>query len=133
MTARRTYRIGEAAAMLGVRPETVRRWERAGTIRARRTAGGQRAIPADEVARLLAARKKKPGARVAPQSARNRFPGVVTSVQKQGLVAIVEILAGPHRVVALTTREAVEEMKLKPGMAAVAAVKATQVIVELPV
>jgi molybdopterin-binding protein len=125
------YRIGDAAAMLGVRAETIRRWERAGKIKTRRTAGGQRTIPAAEVARLLA-RKGSATSPIASQSARNRFPGVITAVRKQGLIAIVEILAGPHRVVALTTREAVEEMRLKPGMRAVAAVKATAVVVELP-
>ncbi|MGZ4144187.1 MAG: TOBE domain-containing protein [Actinomycetota bacterium] len=125
------YRIGEAASMLGVRPETIRRWERSGKIKTKRTKGGQRMVPAGEVARLLARKRPTPPP-IGAQSARNRFPGVVTSVQKQGLVAVVEILAGPHRVVALTTREAVEEMKLRPGMRAVAAVKSTAVVVELP-
>jgi molybdopterin-binding protein len=131
MPSQRGYRIGEAAAMLGVRPETIRRWERAGTIRARRTAGGQRTIAASEMARLLG-KRKRPEKPIASQSARNRFPGVVTSVKKDGLVAVIEMLCGPHRVVALTTREAVEEMRLKPGMRAIAAVKATAVVVELP-
>jgi molybdopterin-binding protein len=125
------FRAGEAAAMLGIRIETLRRWEREGKIATRRSAGRQRLVPASEVARLLASRR--PGAApIAAQSARNRFAGTITAVEVDGLVATVEILAGPHRVLALTTREAAEEMGLKPGMKAVAAVKATNVIVELP-
>ena len=125
------YRIGEAAAMLGVRVETIRRWERAGKIRLGRTAGGQRVVPAEEVAGLLASRRERPTP-VAAGSARNRFAGTITSVQKDRIVATVEILAGPHRIVALTTREAVDELHLRPGVEAVAVVKATNVIVELP-
>ncbi len=126
------YRIGEAAAMLGVRVETLRRWERDGRLKTRRTKGGQRVVPAREVAKLLARRRPGSARPIAGQSARNRFAGVVTEVKVDGLVATVEILAGPHRVVALTTREAVEELRLRPGMEAVAAVKATNVIVEVP-
>lgn len=126
------YRIGEAAVMLGVRVETLRRWERAGELKVRRTKGGQRVVPASEVARLLAKRRRSPGATFKGQSARNRFPGVITDVKVDGLVATVEILAGPHRVLALTTSEAIRELGLKPGMDAVAAVKATNVIVEVP-
>jgi molybdopterin-binding protein len=126
-----TYRIGEAASLLGVRVETLRRWERGGKIELRRTRGGQRVVPAAEVARLLAGRRERPGP-VAAASARNRFAGVITAVNTDKLVATVEILAGPHRILALTTREAVDEMGLKPGMRAVATVKATNVVVELP-
>lgn len=124
-------RIGEAAEALGVRVETLRRWERQGRLRTKRTKGGQRLIPASEVGRLLAERRGRTP-RFTAQSARNRFEGTITSVKKEGLVATIEILSGHHRVLALTTREAVEEMKLRPGMRAVAAVKATNVIVELP-
>jgi molybdopterin-binding protein len=123
--------MGEAAALLGVRVETIRRWERRGEIEVRRSAGAQRLVPASEVARILATRRRRPTP-VAGGSARNRFHGVITSVQKDKIVATVEILAGPHRVVALTTREAVDELGLRPGMEAVAVVKATNVIVELP-
>ncbi len=123
------YRIGEAAEMLGVRVETLRRWEREGAIRATRTKGGQRLIPAEEVARLLAERRSHP--KVTAGSVRNRFPGVVTEVKRDKLAATVEILAGPHRILAFITREAVDEMGLKPGMHAVATVKATNVMVEL--
>jgi molybdopterin-binding protein len=124
-----TYRIGEAAAMLGVRVETVRRWEREGRIATTRTGGGQRLVPASEVARLLAERRATP--RVSAQSVRNHFPGVVTEVRRDRVAATVEILAGPHRILALVTREAVDQMGLMPGMRAVATVKATNVMVEL--
>jgi molybdopterin-binding protein len=123
------YRIGEAAAVLGVRVETLRRWEREGTLTTTRTAGGQRLVPAAEVARLLSDRRERP--RVTSASVRNRFPGVVTEVKRDGLAATVEILAGPHRVLAFVTREAVDEMGLEPGMRAVATVKATNVMVEV--
>lgn len=126
-----TYRIGEAAEILGVRVETVRRWEREGKITASRTPGGQRRIPASDVARLLAERRASQ-APIAAGSARNRFPGVITAVKRDKLAATVEILAGPHRIVAFITREAVDEMGLRPGMHAVATVKATSVMVELP-
>ncbi|MGH8937027.1 MAG: TOBE domain-containing protein [Acidimicrobiia bacterium] len=125
------YRIGEAAAILGVRVETLRRWERQGRLRAVRSVGGQRLIPISEVTRLLAERRPQQ-APVAARSTRNHFPGVVTAVKRDRLVATVEILSGPHRVVALTTREAVDELGLRPGMEVIAAVKATNVIVEVP-
>jgi molybdopterin-binding protein len=123
------YRIGEAAAMLGVRVETLRRWERDGKVAVTRTPGGQRTVPASEVARLLAERRERP--RVTSASVRNRFPGVVTEVKRDALAATVEILAGPHRILAFVTREAVDEMGLEPGMRAVATVKATNVMVEV--
>jgi molybdopterin-binding protein len=124
------YRIGEAASALGVRVETLRRWERAGRIQTRRTAGGQRLVAASEVARLLAERtEQRP---IAHASQRNRFAGVITEVKRDKLAATVEIQAGPHRVLAFITREAVDQMGLKAGMPAVAAVKATNVTIELP-
>jgi molybdopterin-binding protein len=123
------YRIGEAAEMLGVRVETLRRWERGGKLETRRTAGGQRLVPASEVARLLGERRDHP--RVTSGSVRNRLPGVVTEVKKDKVAATVEILAGPYRLLALVTREAVDEMGLKPGVHAVATVKATNVMVEV--
>lgn len=125
-----SYRIGEAAALLGVRVETLRRWERDGLLTTRRTPGGQRILPASEVARLLAERRaRRP---IASASQRNRFPGVITAVKKDKLAATVEIQAGPHRVLAFITREAADQMRLAPGMEAVAAVKATNVTIELP-
>jgi molybdopterin-binding protein len=124
------YRVGEAAAILGVRVETVRRWEREGRLKAGRTAGGQRWIPANEISRLLAERRE-PHGMIAGLSTRNRFPGVITAVKRDRLIASVEILAGPHRILAVITREAVDELGLRPGMQATAAVKATSVMVEV--
>jgi molybdopterin-binding protein len=124
-----SYRIGEAAGLLGVRVESLRRWEREGKVRVTRTTGGQRLVPAEEVARLLAERRDRPMATA--RSVRNRFAGVVTEVKKDGVAATVEILAGPHRILALITREAADEMQLEPGMHAVATVKATNVMVEV--
>ncbi len=123
------YRIGDAAAMLGVRVETLRRWGREGKLAMSRTAGGQRVVPAAEVARLLRERRERPT--VTSASVRNRFPGVVTEVKRDKLAATVEILAGPHRILAFVTREAVDEMGLEPGMRAVATVKATNVMLEV--
>jgi molybdopterin-binding protein len=123
------YRIGEAAAMLGVRVETLRRWERDGKLETTRTGGGQRTVAAAEVARLLTERRERP--KVTSASVRNRFPGVVTEVKRDKLAATVEILAGPHRILAFVTREAVDEMGLEPGMRAVATVKATNVMLEV--
>lgn len=123
------YRIGDAAAMLGVRVETLRRWERDGKLAMSRTAGGQRLIAASEVARLLHQRREHP--KVTSASVRNRFPGVVTEVKRDKLAATVEILAGPHRILAFVTREAVDEMGLEAGMRAVATVKATNVMLEV--
>jgi molybdopterin-binding protein len=124
------YRVGEAAKAIGVRVETLRRWEREGKIRTSRTEGGQRLVPAAEVARLLAERgTERPPSAV---SRRNAFPGVVTKLTKDKVSALVEIQAGPHRVVSLITREAADELRLKPGMEAVATVKATSVMVEVP-
>ncbi|MGZ4148729.1 MAG: TOBE domain-containing protein [Actinomycetota bacterium] len=126
-----SYRIGEAAKVLGVRVETLRRWERDGLLRTTRTTGGQREIPVSEVARLLAERR---AAKPAPvhTSRRNAFPGVVTKVTRDKVSALVEIQAGPHRVVSLITREAADELGLHEGMEAVATVKATSVMIEVP-
>jgi molybdopterin-binding protein len=123
------YRIGEAAEMLGVRVETLRRWEREGALATTRTKGGQRLVPGAEIARLLAERRKRNA--VTGGSVRNRFPGVVTEVKRDKLAATVELLAGPHRILAFVTREAIDDMGLKPGMHAVATVKATNVMLEV--
>ena len=124
-----SYRIGEAAEMLGARVETLRRWERDGKLRTVRTSGGQRRVPGSEIARLLADKRRR--AKVTAGSVRNRFPGVVTEIKRDELAATVELLAGPHRILAFVTREAVDEMGLEPGMQAVATVKATNVMLEV--
>jgi molybdopterin-binding protein len=126
------YRLGQAAKTLGVSADTVRRMVDDGRLIAIRSSGGQRLIDGASLARL--AKPKRPAkARVSvAQSARNRFPGIVTRVIKDRVAAQVEIQAGPHRLVSLLTREAVDELDLKPGMPAVAVVKATNVGVELP-
>ncbi len=127
------FKMGQAADLLGVSVDTVRRWAEAGRLRTRRTSGGQRLVDGAALAKLSLqlAQRPEPGT-IAGQSARNRFTGVVTRVVKDKVTAQVEIQAGPHRVVSLMTREAADELALAPGMLAVAAVKATNVVVELP-
>jgi molybdopterin-binding protein len=126
-------RIGEAAEWLGVSVETIRRWGREGRITVSRTAGGQRMVSRDEVGRIMVERRR-PGGHppTVARSARNSFAGVITRVEKDRVAAVVEIQAGPHRLVSLMTAEAVEELDLKVGDEAVAVVKATNVIVEIP-
>lgn len=126
-------RVGQAAEMLGVTVDTIRRWEIDGRIRLERSSGGQRLVPLGEVTRLLAERRRSTVDRpIVAGSARNRFPGVVTRIEKDGVAAVVEILAGPHRVVSLMTAEAVDELGLAVGDEAIGVVKATNVIVEIP-
>ena len=119
--------LGEAAKAIGVSADTLRRWERAGKLRTVRDERNRRREPAEEVTRL-SARPVRPRAGDA-LSARNRFPGRVRSVEVDGVMALVEIEAGPFRVVAAVTRDAVEELGLPPGVPATAAVKATSVMV----
>ena len=126
-------RVGQAAEMLGVSIETLRRWETDGRLRMERSEGGQRLIEIDEVARLLEERRKASTDRpIVAQSARNRFPGIVSRVERDGVAAVVEVIAGPHRMVSLMTAEAVDELDLKVGDEAVCVVKSTNVIVEIP-
>jgi len=125
-------RIGQAAEVLGVSPDTVRRLADDGQIETRRTDGGQRLIDGLSLARFLAEHTGLPEAgAVVGQSARNRFAGIVTRVIKDTVAAQVEIQAGPHRVVSLMTAEAVDELGLEPGMLATASIKATQVVIEV--
>ena len=128
-----TYRVGRAAELLGVSPDTVRRWADDGRLRVARTVGGRRMIDGSDLARFAIemAQTHEPET-IVGQSARNRFAGIVTRVVKDKVAAQVEIQAGPHRIVSLLTREAVDELDLKPGVLAVAAVKATSVVIELP-
>ena len=119
--------------MLGVSIETLRRWETEGRLRMERSEGGQRLIEIDEVARLLDERRRASADRpIVAQSARNRFPGIVTRVERDGVAAVVEVIAGPHRLVSLMTAEAVDDLDLKVGDEAVCVVKSTNVIVEIP-
>ncbi len=126
-------RIGEAAAQLGVSPDTLRRWAEAGRVEVELTPGGQRTISQADVTRLAAERRREGADRpIVAQSARNRFAGVVTRVERDGVAAVVEVQAGPHRLVSLITREASDELELRPGDEVVCTVKATDVMVEVP-
>ena len=128
-----SYRMGQAAELLGVSVDTVRRWADGGRLGARRTEGGQRVVDGAALAEFMTGLRHAPEREhVLAQSARNRFQGIVTQVVKDEIVAKVELQAGPHRVVSLMTREAADELGLAPGMLAVAVVKATNVVVELP-
>lgn len=119
--------------MLGVSVETVRRWGRDGRLTVVLTSGGQRRIPVAEVQRVLAERRRSETDRpIVAQSARNRFAGVVTRIEKDRIAAVVEVQAGPHRLVSLMTAEAVVEMGLRVGDEAICVIKATNVIVEMP-
>ena len=120
--------LGEAAKAIGVSADTLRRWDRAGKLRTTRDAANRRRVPRKEVERL-AGRPDRHRAG-APLSARNRFAGVVRSVEADGVMALVEIEAGPHLITAAVTRDSVEELGLAPGVPATAAVKATSVMVE---
>ena len=125
MTAERgPYTASEAARALGISLDTLRRWDKGGRIRTERDAANRRLVPASEVERLR-------GKADDELSARNRFRGVVRSVEVDGFLARVEIdVTAPARVVAIITREAVEELDLKPGVGAAAIVKSTSVMVE---
>jgi molybdopterin-binding protein len=127
------YRIGEVATLLGVSPDTARRLADAGKLGPVRAGKGERMIDGKSLARYMAAAlpsEQSPG--VAAQSARNHFLGIVTAVVKDRVMAQIQVQAGPHRVVSLISREAVDELGLEPGMRAVAVVKATNVGIELP-
>jgi molybdopterin-binding protein len=133
MASDRTLRIGQAAELLGVGVETLRRWEVDGQLQLLRSAGGQRLVPLGEVSRLLAERRRTThDRRIVAQSARNRFEGVVTRIERDGVAAVVEVVAGPHRLLSLMTAEAVVEMGIEVGDEVICVVKATNVIVEVP-
>jgi molybdopterin-binding protein len=127
--------VAEAAELLGVSADTVRRWSDSGKLASRRDTGGRRVIEGPALAELAAQLGRGPGAHVGPtaaHSARNRFPGIVTKVTKDLVMAQVELQAGPFRLVSLMSREAADELGLAPGVAAVASVKSSSVTVELP-
>ena len=120
--------LGEAAQMLGVSPDTLRRWDRAGKLRTTRDERNRRRVSVAEVERI----RLRPSRHLTgqPLSARNRFPGVVTSVEAEGVMALVELEAGPFRITAAITRDAVEELGLEEGVEATATVKATSVMID---
>lgn len=124
-------RIGQAAALLGVSVDTLRRWEQEGRVTLERTAGGQRLVPLAEVQRLLEERRA-PQLTTIASSARNQLEAIVTKVVRGVAAATVEMQAGPYRLVALTTAESVDELGLEMGMRVVASMKATSVVVGLP-
>jgi molybdopterin-binding protein len=120
--------LGEAARALGVSADTLRRWDRAGKLRTVRDERNRRRVPRSELERL-AGRPLRPR-RGSGLSARNRLPGIVTGVEVDGVMALVEIEAGPFRLTAAVTRDSVEDLGLAPGVKVTAAVKATSVLVE---
>jgi molybdopterin-binding protein len=127
------FKIGEAAAVLGVSTDTVRRLAIARSVKSRRTRGGQRLVDGVSLARFLVKRDLLPAGRAgAQQSMRNRLTGIITRVVKDRVAAQVEIQVGAHRIVSLLTRESVDALGLTAGMMAIATVKATSVSVELP-
>jgi molybdopterin-binding protein len=132
-----TYRISEAATLLGVSDDTVRRWAESGRLPTVKKPGARRAVDGKVLAEfaVAAAATDTAAAADAPvvaESARNRFRGIVTRVVRDGVMAQVEMQAGAFRVVSLMSREAADELRLEPGMLAVAAVKSTNVVVEVP-
>ncbi len=119
--------------MLGVSVETLRRWESDGRLATARSEGGQRLVGLADVTRLLTERRQAIANRpIVAQSARNRFPGIVTRIERDRVAAVVEVQAGPHRLVSLMTAEAIDDLGLEVGREAVCVVKATNVIVEIP-
>ncbi|HEV3352234.1 MAG TPA: helix-turn-helix domain-containing protein [Acidimicrobiales bacterium] len=127
-----SFTVGEAAELLGVSSDTVRRWVDGGELPAARTTGGRRRIDGKALARFSTKRAGAPAPAPVAESARNHFPGLVTKVVKDKVMAQVEIQAGPYRVVSLMSREAADELALAPGVMAVASVKSTNVVVEVP-
>jgi molybdopterin-binding protein len=125
-------RIGQVAALLGVSDDTVRRWADAGRLSAGVDATGRRVVDGAALARFVRGHHRPGPGGAGRASARNRLTGIVTEVVREGVMAQVEIQAGRFRLVSLMTREAADELGLVPGMLAVAAVKATNVVVELP-
>lgn len=127
------YRPTQVAELLGVSVDTVRRWCDDGRLKTTRSAGGHRLVSGKDLARYLGEKAAAYEPHSLPaQSARNRFTGIVIGVETDKLTAIVEIQAGRHRVVSLMTREAADELGLEPGDLAVAVVKATTVVIEVP-
>jgi molybdopterin-binding protein len=130
-----TFRIKQAAQLLGVSDDTVRRWADSGRLATVLDPGGRRAVEGEVLARLAEELAHPPASGTtggAHQSARNRFTGLVTRVTRDAVMAQVELQAGPFRVVSLMSREAADELELHPGVLAVAVIKSTNVVVEIP-
>ena len=122
---REYYSVSEAAKLLGVSVDTLRRWDRAGRLNTERDSSNRRIVPAQEIDRLRGDQGS------VHLSARNRFNGIVTDVKVDGLIAQVEmVVSDPVRLTALVTRDAIDELQLRPGMAATAIVKSTSVMVQ---
>ncbi|MBC2960383.1 TOBE domain-containing protein [Nocardioides deserti] len=129
-----TYRVAEAAALLGVSDDTLRRWVEAGRLSAR-SESGRTVVPGTELAALaesLAEHPDREQTRAASVSARNRLSGIVTRVVRDRVMAQVEMVCGPYRLVSLMSTEAADELGLEPGARAIASVKSTNVVVERP-
>jgi molybdopterin-binding protein len=128
------YRIAEAAELLGVSDDTLRRWVDQGRLRT--TSDGGRSVVAGadlaELAQSLAEHPDRDASRASAVSARNRLSGIVTKVTKDTVMAQVELICGPYRMVSLMSTEAAEELGLEPGVRAIASVKSTNVVVERP-
>jgi molybdopterin-binding protein len=131
------YRIRQASQLLGVSDDTLRRWAESGRLATTTDAGGRQAIDGETLAKFAedlaaAAAVDRPRNRINRESARNRFTGLVTNVVRDTVMAEVDIQAGPFRIVSLMSREAADELGLHPGVLAVASVKSTNVVVEVP-
>ncbi|MDN4160167.1 TOBE domain-containing protein [Nocardioides abyssi] len=129
-----TYRVAEAAALLGVSDDTLRRWVEAGRLTAT-SEGGRTVVPGPELAALaesLADHPDREQTRASSVSARNRLAGIVTRVVRDRVMAQVEMVCGPYRMVSLMSAEAADELGLEPGVRAIASVKSTNVVVERP-
>jgi molybdopterin-binding protein len=130
-----TYRVAEAAEILGVSDDTLRRWVDAGRLEVDHDEAGRIRVEGSRLARLarsLADADSDGAPRAASVSARNRLRGIVTDVKKDTVMAQVEMVCGPYRMVSLMSSEAAEELGLEPGVVAIASVKSTNVVVELP-
>ena len=129
-----TYRIAEAAELLGVSDDTVRRWVEAGRV-ASRSSEGRTVIAGPDLAALaesLADEPDRDRTRASAVSARNRWGGIVTRVKKDAVMAQVEMVCGPYRLVSLMSSDAADELELEPGVRAIASVKSTNVVLERP-
>jgi molybdopterin-binding protein len=129
------FRISEAASLLQISDDTVRRWADSGKVATSSDEAGRTVIEGAELARIMAERAAEEQTLVSPvvsASARNRLTGIVTRVVRDTVMAQVEIQVGPHRMVSLMSREAADELGLEPGVLAVATVKSTNVGIEIP-